>query len=236
VTDSSTRPAGVDVRDTAPQYVLPLVVRLERADPPGRADALEAAARAVLALLADPRTTSPDGPWYDAVEAWTDGRIRKVVRRARGAEWRRAAELDGLTVTHRTATVRVYPPVPLDGWPRELSKLQVSGTELDDPGPLPAPAAALPVLWFNPALAMTAGKAMAQAGHAAQLTWWALSDRARTTWANAGFPLAVRTATRERWEALSRDGNLPVVHDAGFTEVPAGSATVIATHPLLDKE
>lgn len=219
--------------DLAPEYVLPLVVRLERADPPARVDALEATARAVLALLADPRSTQPGGPWHDAVEAWTDGRIRKVVRRARGAEWRRAAELDGLTVTHRTATVRAYPPVPLDGWPRELSRLQVSGTELDERGPLPAPHPSLPVLWLNPDLTMTAGKAAAQAGHAAQLTWWALSDRARAAWAGAGFPLAVRTASPDQWVTLSKEDSLPVVHDAGFTEIPAGSATVIATHPLL---
>jgi peptidyl-tRNA hydrolase len=225
----------VDVRDLAPQYVLPLVVRLERATPPARVDALEAAARAVLTFLADPRVTDPGGAWHDAVVAWTDGRIRKVVRRARGAEWRRATELDGLTVAHRTAEVRVYPPVPLDGWPRDLARLQVSGTDLDDPGPLPAPHPSLPVLWLNPALTMTAGKAMAQSGHAAQLTWWSLSDRARAAWSGAGFPLAVRTATPDRWAALVKDDGLPVVHDAGFTEIPAGSATVIATHPLLDK-
>jgi peptidyl-tRNA hydrolase len=220
-------------RDPVPEYVLPLVVRLERAEPPARTDALEAAAKAVLTFLADPRVTEPAGPWHDAVVAWTDGRIRKVVRRARGAEWRRAAELDGLTVEHRTATVRVFPPVPLDGWPRELSRLQVSGTDLDDPAPPPAPAPALPVLWLNPALEMTAGKAMAQAGHAAQLTWWSLSPAARAAWSGARFPLAARTATPHRWRELCRDPDLPVVHDAGFTEVPAGSATVITTHPLL---
>ncbi|MFD0471555.1 hypothetical protein ACFQ0B_27035 [Nonomuraea thailandensis] len=64
-------------------YVLPLVVRIERAGsdpgPPERTDALEAAAMAVLALLDDP------GEFAEELRAWqSTGKIRKVVRRARG--------------------------------------------------------------------------------------------------------------------------------------------------------
>lgn len=219
-------------RDTRPQYVLPLVVRLERTDPPARTDALETSARAVLTLLADPRVTDPDGEWAERVAAWEDARIRKVVRRARGGEWRKAGELPGITVTGRSAEVRVFPPVPLDGWPRELAKLQVSGTDLDDPAP-PGPAPeGVPVLWLNPALEMSAGKTMAQTGHAAQLAWWELDAGRRKEWADNGFPLAVRTAAPADWPALT-DGRLPVVRDAGFTEIAPGSATVVADHPAV---
>jgi len=215
-----------DPRDLAPQYVLPLVVRVERATPPARTDALEAAALAVLTLLTDPRSHG-DGDWAGAVTAWTDARIRKVVRRARGAEWRRAEALDGITVTRGGAEVRVFPPVPLDGWPRDLARLQVAGTDLTDPRPPPPPAPGLPVLWLNPDLEMTAGKAMAQVGHAAQLGLAALDPGTADRWRAAGFPLAVRTATRARWaELLRRD--LPVVQDAGFTEVAPGTCTAVA--------
>jgi hypothetical protein len=143
-----------DPRDQAPQYALPLVIRVEKADPPHRTDALEAAARAVLTFLTDPRVTEPDGEWHDAVRAWTDGRIRKVVRRARGAAWRRAEALPGVTLAHGTATVRVYPPVPVDDWPPDLAKLQVSGTELQDPEPPIDPPNGLPLLFINPRLSM----------------------------------------------------------------------------------
>lgn len=212
-------------RDGPRQYVLPLVVRIERESPPERTDALETAARAVLTLLADERTAG-DGEWAAAVRAWQDARIRKVVRRARGAEWRRAQLLAGITVLGATAEVRVFPPVPLDGWPKDLARLQVSGTELDDVRPPGAPPPGVPVVWLNPAVEMTAGKAMAQAGHAAQLGWWSLTARAAAAWAAAGFPLAVRTAGRERWEKLAAAG-LPTVRDAGFTEVAPGSVTAI---------
>ncbi|MFH9399651.1 peptidyl-tRNA hydrolase [Streptomyces sp. NPDC017638] len=223
--------AEPDPRDEAPQYVLPLVVRIERSAPPARTDALETAARAVLVLLGDERAHG-DGEWAEAVRNWQDARIRKVVRRARGAEWRRAEALPGITLTGTSAQVRVFPPVPLDGWPKDLAKLQVSGTELDDPEPPVAAGPARPVLWLNPDLEMSAGKAMAQAGHGAQLAWWALSDAERAAWRDAGFPLAVRTAGPADWSRLTAAG-LPLVRDAGFTEIAPGSSTVVADHPAL---
>ncbi|MEN2422615.1 aminoacyl-tRNA hydrolase [Streptomyces rimosus] len=224
------RPAESD-RDAAPQYVLPLVVRIERDAPPARTDALEAAARAVLVLLADERATG-EGEWAAAVRDWQDARIRKVVRRARGAEWRRAEALPGITVRGTDAEVRVFPPVPLDGWPKDLARLQVSGTHLDDPQEPGAPDPGGVVLWLNPELDMSAGKAMAQAGHGAQLAWWELTPAERTSWREAGFPLSVRSAAPHQWERLIRDG-LPMVRDAGFTEIAPGSCTVVADHPAL---
>jgi len=223
--DDPFTPDGA-ARDEPTQFVLPLVVRIERDEPPTRTDALETAARAVLTLLADPRANG-DGEWAQRVRDWQDARIRKVVRRARGGEWRKAEALPGITVHGDHAEVRVYPPVPLDGWPPQLAKLQVSGTDLDDPAELVKPLPGLPMLWLNPGLPMTAGKAMAQVGHAAQLAWWDLTEAERERWAEADFPLAVRTATPEHWKVLL-DAGLPTVRDAGFTEVTPGSTTAIA--------
>ncbi|MCX4856053.1 peptidyl-tRNA hydrolase [Streptomyces canus] len=229
-TDSPFR-SEPTARDQAPQFVLPLVVRIEKAAPPARTDALETAARAVLVLLSDERSVG-DGEWAEVVRDWQDARIRKVVRRARGAEWRRAEGLPGITVTGKSAEVRVFPPVPLDGWPKDLARLQVSGTDLDDPEPPVAADVTAPVLWLNPDLDMSAGKAMAQAGHGAQLAWWELSDEERAAWRDAGFPLAVRAADPARWGELTA-GGLPLVRDAGFTEIAPGSCTVVADHPAL---
>ncbi|NEC03575.1 peptidyl-tRNA hydrolase [Streptomyces anulatus] len=223
---------GPTDRDQAQQFVLPLVLHLEKTDPPARTDALRTAARAVLTILSDERSLD-DGEWAAAMRDWQDAGIRKVVRRARGAEWRKAAALDGITVTGEDgAEVRVFPPIPLDGWPKELAKLQVSGTDLDDPEPPAAPDPAGPVLWLNPDLDMSAGKTMAQVGHGAQLAWWELSDTERKAWREAGFPLAVAIPGAERWRELTVSG-LPVVRDAGFTEIAPGSCTVVADHPAL---
>ncbi|MFF2999121.1 peptidyl-tRNA hydrolase [Streptomyces sp. NPDC057950] len=212
-------------RDEAPQFVLPMVVRIEKTAPPARTDALETAARAVLTILGDERSLG-DGEWAQAMRDWQDARIRKVVRRARGAEWRRAEALPGITVTGKSAEVRVFPPVPLDGWPKDLARLQVSGTDLDDPEPPADADTTAPTLWLNPHLDMSAGKTMAQAGHGAQLAWWELSDEERAAWRDAGLPLAVRTADKDRWGELVLSG-MPLVRDAGFTEIAPGETVVV---------
>lgn len=227
---SSEAAATAMDRDSVPQLVLPLVVRVERASPPARTDALEAAARAVLTLLNHPRTVR--GDWAEPVRIWEAGRIRKVVRRARGAGWLRVLALPVLTLTHGSAEVAVHPPVPVGAWPADLARLQVAGTDLADATPPAEPAVAVPVLWLNPGLDMTAGKAMAQAAHGAQLAWWRLPDGARASWAASGFALAVRTAAAARWAALAASG-LPIVRDAGFTEIAPGSCTVVAEVPPL---
>jgi peptidyl-tRNA hydrolase len=210
---------------TVAELVLPLVVRIERIDPPIRTDALEAATRAVLLML-----TADEPAWRDAIDAWDGSRIRKVVRRGRGAEWRRAAALPGITVTERSAEVRVYPPLPVDAWPVELSRLQVGGTNLHDPEP-PGPAdPSLPLILLSPHVEMSAGKAMAQAGHAAQLGWRASTAAQRERWCAAGYRSAVRSATARQWrDAL--DARAPVVQDAGFTEIAPGTRTAAFVPP-----
>lgn len=201
------------------ELVLPFVVRIERDAPPARTDALEAAARGVLLMLT---TERPD--WADAVAAWDGQRIRKVVRRARGASWERALTVDGLDLTHRSAQLRVYPPVPVDDWPAELARLQVGGTNLSDPEPPPDVPPGIPLVLLNPHVEMSAGKAMAQAAHAAQLGWRALRHRSQVRWQAAGFPVAVRDAVPRQWRAALEAG-AAVVYDGGFTEVEPGTQT-----------
>ncbi len=213
--------AGTPVTDPPDtvELVLPFVVRIERADPPGRTDALEAAALGVLAMLTTDR-------WPDEVARWDGQRIRKVVRRARGADWRRVLALDALTVTRGSAEVVVHPPIPVDAWPPELARLQVGGTVLTDPVPPAPPAPGTPLVLLSPHVEMTTGKAMAQAAHAAQLGWRAAGPRVRRGWQDAGFPVAVRDPTPELWARQVRAG-APVVRDAGFTEVDPGAETAL---------
>jgi peptidyl-tRNA hydrolase len=200
-----------------------MVVRIERDAPPARTDALEAAARAVLLML-----TEPHPEWTDAIAAWDGQRIRKVVRRARGAEWRRALTVDGLDAPWRSAELRVYPPVPVDDWPPELARLQVGGTNLTDPEPPSAVAPGTPLVLLSPHVELSTGKAMAQAAHASQLGWRSLPRRLRRRWVQAGFPVAVRDAAEAQWQAALERG-APVVHDGGFTEVAPGTPTALFT-------
>lgn len=231
-------------RDDEPDQVraMPVVLRIERAEPPARTPLLEAAATAALAVCLDERA-EPGGPWHDEVLAWTSGHIRKVARRARGAHWRAVDDLPGRTVAVGNAEVRALVPGRVVETPKEVSRLQISGSELpaDDPGPPPP---GVPVLWLAPDVPMTAGKAAAQVGHGSMLLAALLAATgerdALAAWSGEGLRCAVRTATPELWARLHpgddplaawRDRRVVAVRDAGFTEVAPGTVTVLAHWP-----
>jgi peptidyl-tRNA hydrolase len=85
---------------------------------------------------------------------------------------------------------------------------------------------------LSPHQAKTAGKAMAQAAHAAQLGWRASSPADRAAWSERDFELAVREASLQSWAAAVASG-APVVRDGGFTEVEPGAETALAVLPWL---
>jgi peptidyl-tRNA hydrolase len=224
--------------DAGQVRAMPVILRIERADPPAKTALLEAAAAAALAVCLDPRA-EPDGPWHHEVRAWIDGRIRKVARRARGAHWQAVQELPGFTVTVDGAQARALLPGRVVDTPKEVARLQISGSELpaDDPGPPPI---GRPVLWLNPNVPMTAGKAAAQVGHATMLLAALLAEHALKSWADNGFRTSVRTAVAPQWTELHpgdqpelawRTRRVVAVRDAGFTEVAPGTVTVLAQWP-----
>ncbi|MEV4312747.1 peptidyl-tRNA hydrolase [Actinocrispum sp. NPDC049592] len=238
--------------DPALVRAMPVILRIERDPVPGRTALLEAAASAALAVCLDPRATAPDGEWHSAVTAWINGHIRKVSRRARGAHWQAAQSFPGVTVTANGtstalgdvsvlggASVRALVPGLVTETPKEISRLQISGSDLphDDPGPLPE---GIPVLWLNPNVELTAGKAAAQVGHASMLLAALLDDTTLKSWAETTYRCAVRTPTQAQWKAL-HPGTDPAkawderrviaVRDAGFTEIAPGTVTVLAQWP-----
>jgi hypothetical protein len=219
---------GVEAPDDVP-WALQLVARVELDPAPGIADLTTAAAVAVVRLLADPRS-GPGGPWEPAVSRWEDGAIRKLVRRARGTAWDRAVRLEGLTVSHGTASVHVVPPAPARPLPPDLDRLQVSG--LTAGGPRPSDWQSGPD-WpgvrvaLTPEGDLTAGKLAAQAGHAAHLAWRAMDPERRARWAKAGLAVEVAFPAPAAWEKLA-PGAPVAVHDAGWTETAPGQLTALA--------
>jgi len=223
-----------DPTDPAEVLAMPIVLHIPKSDPPARSAVLEAAAVATVTLCLDPRV-GPDadgvpGPWQHPFRAWNDARIRKVSRRARGAHWRAAQDVPGVTVDHAQAQARALVPGPVGALDPRISRLQIGGTDLpaDEPGPPPAD---VPVLWVNASLGMTVGKSAAQVGHASMLFAGALDVDSARAWAAAGFRCAVRDAGTDRWaELLTRvdAGTAVAVRDAGYTEVAPGSVTVVA--------
>jgi peptidyl-tRNA hydrolase len=229
-----------DTSDEVPEEVraMPVVLRIERAEPPGRTPLLEAAAAAALAVCLDERA-EPGGEWAEPMHAWLDNRIRKVARRARGAHWAAVQELPGITVKVDGAEARALVPGLVTETPKEVSRLQISGSELppDEPGPVPD---GVPLLLLNPRVPMTVGKGAAQVGHATMILAALLDDEQLAGWAARGYRTAVRTPSVARWKELHpgddpegawRRDHVIAVRDAGFTEVDPGTITVLAQFP-----
>ncbi|MGW9480200.1 peptidyl-tRNA hydrolase [Saccharomonospora azurea] len=225
-------------RDVPPEQVwaMPVVLRLEKAAPPSRTPLLEAAASAALAVCLHD-DARPGGPWYEALLSWTSGHIRKVARRARGAHWEAVQDLPGVTVDVDGAQVRALLPCRVGDLPKEVSRLQISGSDVpfDEPGPAPDDR---PVLLLNPDVTMSAGKAAAQVGHGTMLLAALLDQAELTAWADEGYRCSVRVGDRDGWtratDALARpheawdEHGLVAVRDAGFTEIEPGTVTVVA--------
>jgi peptidyl-tRNA hydrolase len=205
-------------------WALQVVVRVERDPRPTATAACEAVASAVAALLAA-------GEWADLVARWRPA-PRKVVRRARGVAWERCLLLDGISISREGASARALPPGPVDALPPELAKLQVGGTDLEDPDRRHD--LALDEGWpgllvaVTPAVAMTAGKMAAQCGHASQMALEAMTEVRAGAWAATGFQVSVRFPSAEAWAGLRAVAPVEIC-DAGHTEIPPGTPTVLAT-------
>ena len=213
------------LEESAP-WAMQIVLRLERNAVPSRTQLCEAAAAAVVTLIADPRS-QPGGPWAESVEHWVHGRIRKIVRRARGAKWDGLAELDQVEVDRAGAQARAFLPGPMDAVPELLAKLQLTGTEPPDLGEPAADHPAGVTIFVTPLVSMTVGKAAAQCGHAAQLAWRTMTLAQRQAWQDAEFPVRVEHPGPTRWAELSATAPVSVV-DAGFTEIAPGTVTTLA--------
>ncbi len=207
---------------------LQMAARVEKIDPPLVADILAAAARSVIELLNDERT-QPGGEWHDAVAAWNGARIRKIMRRGRASAWDRAQGVPGVTVVVGTAEVRAFVPGPLDEAPRDLARLQIQSTPLDEwemISKLPTIDVGELLIAVTPDVEMSWGKLAAQCAHAGQRAWGRATPEARDRWRASGSVIRVVQPTSTLWDEV-RSGPVQEIRDGGFTEIPAGTLTAV---------
>lgn len=190
------------------------------------AEVAAAAGLATIRLLSDDRA-SPGGPWHDRVAAWNGARIRKLVRRARGASWDRAQTVPGVTAAVGRAQVRAFVPGPQAEAPPEVQKLQIQSPPLSAPAELhhlPKTVSDTMVLAITPELSMSWGKQAAQCAHGAQRLVEAQPPP--PGWLDNPKILVVH-ACPVLWSELAPLEPVEI-HDGGYTEIPAGTLTVRA--------
>lgn len=185
--------------------VMYLVVREEAQVPFAKlAAAAAGAARRCVAEWAD------EPHWREPFADWFAGSFRKVAVRASEREWQVLKELDHVEL----GDVICLPPRLKSARERVLKRLQAYKGELDLPAFEAGPGLNLAV---NAAVAMTAGKALAQLAHGALMQG-----------GDAALEVHVGRVARDRWQQLVDDEEVAVVRDAGLTEIAAASETVLA--------
>lgn len=215
--------------ETESPWALQLAARIEKLTPPTIHDVCAAAALATITLLADDRSL-PGGEWAEPVSTWNGERIRKIVRRGRASAWQRAQEPAGVTVERGGAQVRAFVPSRMADAPREVQKLQIQSTPLDDASvvdELPPIAPSTMVIAVTPRYEMSWGKQAAQCAHAGQRLWMLSEPTAVESWNLAECPIAVVHPAEHLWTALEDTAEV-AIHDGGFTEIPPGTNTTLA--------
>jgi peptidyl-tRNA hydrolase len=211
--------------DSTAPWAMQLAVLDTRPDRPAHLAVCEAVAAAVVTLLADPRSVS--GEWSPQVRRWASGPVRKVVRRGRGVKFAATAAVPGVEVERRGVTARAFVPVPVDRLPRELSTLQVGGTQMPEVGE-PAPYVEGGVtIALTPHAELSTGKAAAQSGHAAQFAVRTMRRPALERWRATGWAVSVVLPDAAEWATLAATSPVSI-RDGGFTEVEPGTRTAVA--------
>lgn len=188
-----------------------------------------AAAVACLRRFAD------DPEHAEAIAAWRE-RPGKVTLRARGGQWEQVLQHESFTYAGDLDGAAVLALAPLRRSERSetLIKLQALASELTSPPPIEtapeADASGRITYIINPSLTMSTGKTMAQIAHAATMS--AATGRVER-WVQDGCPgRVVVPAKQALFDGLCTAGDLSAkVEDAGLTEVPPGTITVLAIPP-----
>jgi hypothetical protein len=164
------------------------------------------------------------------LEAWRE-RPGKVVLRARGGQWDEvlASERQSLAGDPAGEAVIALPPRLRSERGPLLERMQAMTSELAPPPEEAARAPGAVAYLVNPRLEMSSGKTLAQIAHAAVM---AAGDPDLEAWVADGCPAQVLRPPQARFDDLCGSPDLAAkVEDAGLTEVPPGTITVLAVRP-----
>ena len=167
--------------------------------------------------------------WHE----WRDSSFRKVALRASPEELERVRSDEDCVEAHG---ILCLPPQRMSERSPLLEALLPFTDAPRPPAEPPPPADDVPAMLYliRPGVMKTAGKAMAQAGHASLMClyqWGEIHAERFADWRAADRPGELGTATDEQWERLREADGTVVVRDGGRTQVEPGTETVIAFVP-----
>jgi peptidyl-tRNA hydrolase len=185
---------------------------------------IRAAALASVALSWE--TLSPDEE--NAIETWLHSRWIKTVRRASQKQWDRVIAWAGennisySTVTTPGGAALAFAPRSYSDFPKVLKTLQVAATDFPREEILPQPITGAKLALLD---SLTTGKAAAQAAHG--LWRWTLDLDTLDQWRDSGMPLQLTLLSSGQLDKLASSTGVALIHDAGLTEIEAGTLTVV---------
>ena len=171
----------------------------------------ELAVAAALATRRSAHRFRDDERWQAGFDDWWRHSFRKVCLRAEPREWEAMRELDH----ERVGDVACLPPLRRSARDRVLVRMQALSAEAGALPELGAPAFDGLTLVVATGLGMSAGKTLAQIGHAALM-----ADL------DPGLELRVVRAGADAWSRLAGSA-AAIVRDGGLTELTPGSETVL---------
>ncbi len=172
--------------------------------------------------------------WAANFAAWHAAEYPKIALRANAEEFAALAAFDAVPLATAAGPTALCLP-PRRKSEREPQLIELAPfTEAKRPDEPPAPAAGALVYVIRPGVIKSMGKAIAQAGHAAL----AVADQMNVSygadlqrWRAHGMTGEVRLADETTWERLKAEVECVVVRDAGYTQVAAGTETVLGIPP-----
>ncbi|MGA7705823.1 MAG: aminoacyl-tRNA hydrolase [Solirubrobacteraceae bacterium] len=173
--------------------------------------------------------------WSANFAAWQAAAFPKIALRADADRFAALAGIDAAPVPTQADPIALCLP------PRRKSEREPQLIELApftdaklpvEPTPVPVEAALVYII--RPGILKSMGKAIAQAGHAAL----AVADEMAVTrqaelqrWRARGMAGEVRLADEATWDRLKAEVECVVIRDAGYTQVAAGTETVLGIPP-----
>lgn len=207
-----------DASELEDPYAMTFVVNDDKSRTHTDEDVILSVSHAMLLLLAN-----TDSVNIEHMNAWLQGRIRKLVKRGRGSAFEKAKNVIPIfSEIHEPEHVLALTPMRVSEVPVEVRKLQLTGLTTEHTSTTQQDRSNMLHVEVNHNLQMSASKIAVQVAHVVQLFVMFGDEKDVKSFLNNACKIQVS------YKDLKPDPDLIQIFDAGFTEIPSGSLTAQA--------